>query len=249
VTSPPPVSAPGVQAALVRVRHRIDAAGGDPAKVTVVAVTKGHSPEAVSAALEAGLTEVGENYASELVAKASALGPAGSGSRDQPAGGEKPGGTRLRWHFLGEIQRNKVASLAPVVSVWETVDRPEEAATIARNHTLSGRPGRAKVMVQVRLAGEGNRGGCPPAAVEELVERCRELTDVIGLMAVGPPGPPDAARPGFRWLAATAARLGLAELSMGMSDDLEVAVAEGATMVRIGTALFGPRFERPDLGR
>lgn len=225
-----------VRAALGAVIRRIEAAGGDPSRVTVVGVTKGHPAPAVSAALAAGLTDLGENYAAELVAKA------GEAAGVPPA-------AAVRWHFLGAIQRNKVGALAPWVSVWQTVDRPEEAQSVARAHAAAGRPERASVMVQVRLAGGENRGGCAPQALEELVGRCRPLVDVVGLMAVGPDGPPEHARAGFRWLAERSAALGLTQVSMGMSADLEVAVEEGSTMVRVGTALFGPRPKGPDLGR
>jgi PLP dependent protein len=231
---PSPERVAAVRAALAAVVGRIESAGGDPRRVTVVGVTKGHPPEAVSAALEAGLTDLGENYAAELAAKA------GASESSDPA---------ARWHFLGRIQRNKVNVLSPLVSIWQTVERPEEARSLARAHQTGGGTGRAAVMVQVRLAGDGRRGGCPPDALEELVALCRPLVDVVGLMAVGPAGSPETARPGFRWLAGRAADLGLAQVSMGMSADLEVAVAEGSTMVRVGTGLFGPRPKSADLGR
>jgi uncharacterized pyridoxal phosphate-containing UPF0001 family protein len=186
---------------LASVRARIERAGGDAGQVTVVAVTKGFGEQAVHAAEGAGLDDLGENYAQELVTKAAAA-------------------RRARWHFLGTVQRNKVALVAPLVHLWQAVDR-----------AAAGRP---------------QMGGCPREETEPLVRQLRELgLDVRGLMAVGPAGPADAARPGFRWLAGTARRLGLAELSMGMTDDLEVAVQEGATMVRVGRALFGARPSRP----
>lgn len=237
-TVPPPERVAEVRAALAAVVGRIESAGGDPRRVTVVGVTKGHPPETVLAALEAGLADLGENYAAELLGKADAA----DGAADSV-------GRSARWHFLGSIQRNKVAALAPVVSVWQTVDRPEEARAIARAHQAVGGVGRPAVMVQVRLAGDQRRGGCEPPVLAELVGECRPLVDVVGLMAVGPADSPEAARPGFRWLAGQAADLGLAQVSMGMSADLEVAVAEGSTMVRVGTGLFGPRPKGSDLGR
>ena len=134
------------------------------------------------------------------------------------------------------MQRNKVAALAPHVHLWQAVDRPAAGEAIARRQ-----PG-ARVLVQVNVTGEPAKPGCPPADAPALVARLRGLTSTSrGLMAVGPAGDPKLARPGFRRLATLARQLGLAELSMGMSDDLEVAVQEGATMVRIGRALFGPR--------
>ena len=190
----------------------------------IVAVTKGFGPDAVAAAVEAGLAEVGENYAQELLAKAKDL-------EAQPDAAVEP-----QWHFIGRLQRNKIRKIAGLVRLWQTVDRPELAMEIARRA-----PG-ARVLVQVDIAGVKGRGGCPPEETEGLVQGCRGAgLKVAGLMAVGASGPPEQARPGFRLLASQAEDLGLGELSMGMSADIEVAVEEGATMVRVGTALFGPR--------
>jgi pyridoxal phosphate enzyme (YggS family) len=211
-------------AAVAAVRRRIAAAGGDPAAIRLVAVTKGQPVDAVRAALAAGVADVGENYAQELVAKAEAGGVDGA-----------------RWHFIGRLQRNKVRLVAPFVALWQSVDRLSLAAEIADRA-----PG-AAVLLQVDVTGEEQKGGCRPAFLPALLEGSRDLgLDVRGLMAVGPAGPPEAARPGFRLLRDLADRHGLEERSMGMSGDLAVAVAEGATMVRIGTALFG---ERPRVGR
>lgn len=215
-------SAAEVADRLSALRERLSQVGGD--RVRVVAVTKGFGAEAVSAALDAGLADVGENYAQELLAKA--------GDRQ----GRVDAGLQPRWHFIGRLQRNKVRKIAGLVHLWQSVDRIEVADQIAR-----WAPG-ARVLVQVDVAGVGGRGGCPPADTDRVVAGCRQAgLDVAGLMAVGDPGPPEQARPGFRLLAAQAADLGLAELSMGMSADIEVAVEEGATMIRVGTALFGPR--------
>jgi hypothetical protein len=204
------------------VRRRIETASGDPAGVRIVAVTKGFGIEAVDAALAAGLTDIGENYADELVRKAGEL--AGTG-RPPPI-----------WHFLGSVQRNKVARLAPLVAWWQGVARLEEGRAIARRRRGS------TVLVQLDVAGLPGRGGCPPDRVPELVEGLRdEDLDVAGLMAVGPPGSPEDARPGFREVTRLADGLSLAVRSMGMTDDLEVALSEGATMVRLGRALFGDR--------
>jgi pyridoxal phosphate enzyme (YggS family) len=218
--------APGLSANLAVVRARIAAAGGDEAAITLVAVTKGFGPGAVLAAAQAGLPDVGENYAQELVAKAATA----------------PGG--MRWHFLGPVQRNKVALLAPHVHLWQAIDRRAAGQAVGRRQ-----PG-ARVLVQVNVTGQEGRHGCPPDDAAALVGALREDgLDVRGLMAVGPGGEPEAARPVFRHLAALARQLGLSELSMGMSDDLEVAVQEGATMVRVGRALFGPRSGVPYLRR
>jgi pyridoxal phosphate enzyme (YggS family) len=205
------------------IRARIAGTGREPDGVALVAVTKGFGSDAVEAANAAGILDVGENYAQELAGKAAAT----------------PRHDGRRWHFLGHVQRNKVKSIASAVHLWQGVDRVAAGEEIARRA-----PG-ARVLVQVRIAddnGSEARNGCVPSEVPELVERLDALgLDVRGLMAVGPAGPPELARPGFAAVTALADRLGLAERSMGMTDDLEVAVEEGSTMVRVGRGLFGVR--------
>ncbi len=216
--------ADGFPARLDEVRRRIAASSRDPGSVRLVAVTKGFGPEAARMALAGGLSELGENYADELVVKAGQLA------------GDDGGAGQAVWHFLGSVQRNKVARLAPFVSWWQGVRRVEEGRAIARRH-----PG-SFVLVQVDVAGLPGRGGCPPDGVPELVAALRDEDLVVaGLMAVGPPGPPDASRTGFALVSSLADALDLPVRSMGMSDDLEVALAEGSTMVRVGRALFGDR--------
>jgi uncharacterized pyridoxal phosphate-containing UPF0001 family protein len=211
----------GFEERVDEVRSRIEAASGDPSSVRIVAVTKGFGVDAVGAARSAGLVDVGENYADELVAKADAL---------------DAGGTVPVWHFLGAVQRNKVARLAGLVTWWQGVRRIEEGRAIAGR-----RPG-STVLVQVDVAGIPGRGGCPPDPAAELVRALRdEDLDVAGLMAVGPPGPAEEARSGFRLVSDLADSLALPVRSMGMSDDFEVALAEGSTMVRLGRVLFGAR--------
>ena len=200
------------------VRDRVAGAGGDPDGVRIVAVTKGFGPETVDAAVAAGLADVGENYAQELVAKAAA-------TESEP-----------QWHFLGPVQRNKVGRLAPLVTAWHGIDRVAAADAVA-----AARPG-VEVLVQVNVTGDAGRPGCSPDEVDTLVHHCRTRPVALtGLMAVGPAGDPARTRDCFRWLARRARRLGLRELSMGMSDDFEVAVEEGATTLRLGRILFGPR--------
>jgi len=187
--------------------------------VRVVAVTKGFGPEAVLAARQAGLVDLGENYSAELVGKAAA----------------DAGDDGVVWHFLGAIQRNKVAQLAPLVGLWQSVARAAEGERIARFA-----PG-ARVLVQIETTGLAGRNGCPPEAAAGLVAALRDVgLDVRGLMTVAAPGE-SAARDAFATLGRLADHLGLEERSMGMTDDLEVAVAAGSTMVRIGRALFGAR--------
>lgn len=201
---------------LAVVRERIRRAGGDG--VEVVAVTKGFGVDAVEAALGAGLGRIGENYAQELLAKRDAVQAA-------------------QVHFIGRLQSNKVRSLAQVVDVFETVDRRSLVDELARRV-----PG-AAVMVQVNATGESGKGGCAPEEVSELVDIARSRgLDVTGLMTVGPTGGgPEDARAGFRVVRRLVDELGLGECSMGMSDDLEVAVGEGSTQVRVGSSLFGDR--------
>lgn len=203
------------------VRERIRSAGADPASVRLVAVTKGFGPEVVEAVLSAGVVDVAESYAQELEAKAAEVGGA-------------------RWHFVGRLQTNKVRRLAPMVELWQSIDRPALAQELARRA-----PG-ARALVQVNVNAGAGRGGCDPGDVPALVAQLRRsAVEVAGLMAVGAAGSPEQARPGFRLLAELADRLELTERSMGMSADLEVAVEEGSTMVRIGRALFGARPPRP----
>jgi PLP dependent protein len=186
--------------------------------VRVVGVTKGFGADAVRAALDAGLRDMGENYAAELEAKEAA-------TTSLP----------VTWHFLGAVQRNKVGRLAPIVGLWQSVARAEEGARIARFA-----PG-AAVLVEIDTTGWAGRHGCAPSAARPLVEDLRsDGLDVRGLMTVAAPGEA-AARTAFDTVARLADELGLEERSMGMSDDLEAAVAAGTTMVRIGRALFGER--------
>lgn len=211
--------------ALAAVRERIERAGGavvGPDAVQVVAVTKTFGVDAVRAARDAGCDAIGENYAQELVAKWEQL---------------DPGELRPQAHFIGRLQSNKVRLLAPIVDVWQSVDRPSLIdALVARA------PG-ARILVQVNATDEADKGGCRPDEVGDLVATARRGgLDVLGLMTVGPThGPPSDARAGFARVRAMCDELGLAVCSMGMSHDLEVAVGEGSTMVRVGTALFGDR--------
>ncbi|MDA8061440.1 MAG: YggS family pyridoxal phosphate enzyme [Actinomycetota bacterium] len=211
------VAAAEVADALELVRARISAVG-DAGRVRVVAVTKGFGPDAPAAAAAAGLSDLGENYAQELLSK--------SVSAPEPT----------RWHFLGAPQRNKIAALAPVVHLWQAVDRLAVVERLA-----AAAPG-ARLLVQVNFTGGAGRAGCAPAEAPALVDAARSGgLDVLGLMTVAPAGEPEVARRVFDDLAGLGRSLGVAELSMGMSDDYEAAVAAGSTMVRLGRALFGAR--------
>jgi pyridoxal phosphate enzyme (YggS family) len=187
----------------------------DPSDVLLVAATKTVDSVRVRAVVEAGVADVGENRAQELLSKAHEV-------------------TGATWHFIGTLQRNKVRALAPWVTWWHSVDRAALGEEIARRA-----PG-ARVLVEVNLAGEPQKSGCAPELAAPLVDRLRSLDlRVEGLMTV-----PPAEHDPRRWFAALrglAQHLGLRELSMGMTEDFEVAIAEGATMVRVGRALFGDR--------
>lgn len=212
-----------VQERLAGIHARIKRAGGDPDQLRIVGVTKTFGVEAVIAAFRAGITDIGENYADELVKKATSLAVV--------APDVSP-----RWHFLGEIQRNKINRLSRHVSLYEGLDRYEEGVAIARRS-----PG-ASVLVEVNTANLAQRGGVVLDEVPDLVEHLQGLDIVVaGLMTVAPQGGGEIAMQAFRSVATLKCQLGLRELSMGMSDDLEYAVAEGSTMIRIGRALFGSR--------
>ncbi len=219
-SAPAPVDLGLVAARVARARQRIADVAPDPGRVTLVAVTKGFGADAVRAAVAAGVPDVGENYGQELVAKATDPDVAAIG---------------LRWHLLGAIQRNKVARLSPHVACWQSVARPEEARAIARHS-----PG-ARMLVQVETTGLAGRNGCRPGDVAGVVEAASLAgLDVVGLMTVAPPGP-DVARAAFAVVARLADDLGLPERSMGMSDDFEIALEAGSTIVRLGRSLFGER--------
>jgi pyridoxal phosphate enzyme (YggS family) len=207
----------GVVERLAEVRRRIERAGGDPGAVTIVAVTKTFGADTCREAIAAGLVHLGENRAQELLAKAPEVDGA-------------------QWHFIGRLQVNKVRALAPHVALWESVDRP------ALVDELASRVSGARVLVQVNISGEPQKGGCEVGATADLVRSAAAAgLDVAGVMGIGPIGPPEDARLGFRALARLADELGLGVRSMGMTADLEVAIEEGATMVRVGGGLFGPR--------
>ncbi len=210
-----------VSQALEQVRTRIGLAGGDDT-VRILAVTKGFGADAIEAALAAGCTAIGENYAQELIEKRAAA-------------------EHAEVHFIGQLQTNKIRQIAGLVRVYETVDRARIAHEIAKRD-----PG-ATVLIQVDTAGQSGKGGCSFDQLDELVGEVRSIgLNLGGLMTVGPTlGGPEAARDGFRRVRSAVDRLGLEVCSMGMTGDLEVAVAEGSTQVRVGTALFGERHVPP----
>lgn len=220
-----PAVVEAIRARLDVVVDRIRRAGGEPGPsgVRIVAVTKHHDASVAAAVVAAGLADLGESYARELADKAVAVAATDVATP--------------RWHFIGQLQTNKVRQLAPIVSVYETVDRPSVVVELAKRV-----PG-ARVLVQAAALDEPGKGGCLLADVPALVATAQDAgLRVQGLMTVGPTdGGPEAARAGFRATRAMMEQLGLAVCSMGMTGDLEVAVQEGSTQVRVGSALFGER--------
>jgi uncharacterized pyridoxal phosphate-containing UPF0001 family protein len=206
-------------------RRRIESAGGDPGGVEIVAVSKGFGAVAPMAAVAAGLSNIGENYAAELLEKADTL-----------ARSADDGHSGVVWHYIGSVQRRKVRSLAPVVGMWQSLARLAEGEEIARRS-----PG-ADVLVEVEATGLPGRQGVPASDATALVAALSALDlTVRGLMTVAAPGGGRAALEVFQSVSRLADELALPIRSMGMSGDLEEAVRAGTTMVRLGAALFGPR--------
>jgi PLP dependent protein len=216
----------GIRARIERAAVR---AGRAPGEVGLVAVSKTRPADAVVAAIAAGVTDVGENYAQELVAKHAAVS------------------APVRWHFIGQLQTNKVKLVIGRVALIHAVDSRALLDAIARRALAAGivQP----VLLAVSAAGEARKSGVDPGAVAELAAVAAGLPGVRleGLMTMPPDAAdPEVARPFFRRLRELRDRLATAAcplpiLSMGMSGDFEVAVEEGATLVRIGTSIFGPR--------
>lgn len=219
---------------LAEVRARVaaacDRAGRDPAGVTLVAVSKTHDAALVREAYAAGQRDFGENYVQELVAKRDALADLGE----------------LRWHFIGHLQTNKARALAAFVHAVHTVDSPRLAAELDRRAATAGRV--IDVFVQVNVGGEAQKSGCAPDELPAVLDALAPLASLRlrGLMTVPPhTEDPDEAAPYFAALRelrdAHGGAARLPELSMGMTHDLEAAISEGATVVRVGTAIFGAR--------
>jgi len=210
------------------IRGRIGAAaeraGRDPAAVRLIGATsasKGVRPEDVLEALDGGLREFGENYVQEAAKLKLALGARAA---------------EATWHFIGHLQTNKAAAAVALFDVIESVDSVRLAEQLSRRAA-----GTLPVLLEVNVAGEASKFGLAPREVAPAVRAIAALPnlDLRGLMTIAPAVPdPEAVRPVFRQLRQLAEANGLAELSMGMTDDFEVAVEEGSTMVRIGRAIF-----------
>ncbi|TAK78471.1 MAG: YggS family pyridoxal phosphate-dependent enzyme [Dehalococcoidia bacterium] len=230
--------AANVAAVRARIAEACARAGRDPAGVTLVAVTKGHPLDLVRAAVEAGCVDLGENRAQELLPKADAAAAAGLTPRP-------------RWHFIGHLQRNKVHEVLPRIEALHSLDSAGLLREIERRAREGGRPHRdggaatsLPCYLEVNVGGEAQKQGVSPEALPDLLRAARacEVVEVRGLMTVAPHlGDPEAVRPVFRALRLLARAHGLNGLSMGMTEDYPVAVEEGATVVRVGRAIFGAR--------
>jgi len=215
--------ASGWKTVLDRVRAAEARAGRPAGSVEVVAVSKLQPVEAIRAAYAAGARAFGENYAQELRDKAEALADL----------------TGLRWHAIGPLQTNKARYVARSAHVFHALDRVEVARELSRRRT--GSP--LAVYVEVNVGGEGTKSGVAPEALGPLIAAVKQLPalDLVGLMTMPPLAPAEEVRPLFRALAALGREHGLAGLSMGSTGDFEAAIEEGATVVRVGTAVFGER--------
>ena len=213
---------------LARVHERIDAAcrraGRSPDEVTLVGVSKGFPAAAVAEACAAGLRDVGENRVQEAAPKIETLAAQG---------------VRPRWHLIGHLQSNKAQTAVGLFAIIHSIDSLRIAEAISRRA-----PGLLPLLLEVNVSQEASKYGFPMDEVVPALPAIRPFPnlDVRGLMTVAPlPGDPEAVRPVFRALRELRDRTGLRELSMGMTDDFEVAIEEGATMVRVGRAIFGER--------
>ena len=220
---------------LARVREeiaRVQSREGLRGPVRIVAVTKGHPVQAVDAALRAGLPDVGENRVQEALEK-----------QDQAAG------VPVTWHLIGHLQTNKAKHVPGRFGWVQSVDSVRVAEALARAPAARGERSALKVLLQVNIAGEGQKSGCDPAAAGDLAARVGDLADLelLGLMTMAPLTEDERLQRkvfgDLRRLREDLERQGhrLPELSMGMSGDFRAAVAEGATMLRLGTVLFGER--------
>jgi PLP dependent protein len=212
---------------LADIRAAIGRAGGSEA-TQLVAVSKGQSVESICAAVDVGLELFGENYADELVQKAT---------------DPKLAGRPVRWTFQGRLQTNKINRLVPHVTLWQSID------TVERAEALAKRAPSAPVLVQLNLTGAAQRSGTSIESAGPLIERCRSLgLAVQGVMGIGPdPTASNAeeSETAFRRAVAVADSYDLAIRSLGMSSDFEIAVRAGSNMVRVGSLLFGPREGSP----
>jgi len=231
---------------LQALRDRIAAAarrvGRSADEITLVGVSKRKSADQVVAAVRAGLRDVGENYVQEAIAKISTVEAELARSGDAPP----------RWHFIGQLQRNKARDVVRAFDTVASVDRARLGDALEQR--AAGESRELDILLQVDLSGEDTKGGSAPGELAALLEASQRWSHlrVTGLMAIpAAAADPEQMRPAFARLRELREGLrscpggeALSELSIGMSGDFEVAIEEGATMIRVGTALFGPRSER-----
>ena len=221
-----------MQERLTIVQARIGAAaykaGRDASSIRLVLASKTQSSEAIRAAYQAGARDFGENYVQEAIAKRADLADL----------------TDIRWHLIGHLQTNKARTAASAFSLIHSVDSVRLAEALARAQPSP----RVHALIEVNLGGEASKTGVAPDSVAAILDAARGKVEVDGLMTIPPPASSaEAARPYFAHLRelrdrlATQSSYALSELSMGMTDDFEVAIEEGATLVRIGRAVFGER--------
>ncbi len=214
-----------------RIAHAAVEAGRDPRSITLVTVSKKQGADAIREAYAAGQRDFGENYAQELSSKRAELADL----------------TDLRWHFIGALQSNKARLVVPGTVLVHAVDRMSVAEALAHRATLAGLE--EEVLIEVNVGGEASKAGVTPEATADLIQSAAALPglSVRGLMCIPPPvASPGEAKPFFRRLreleeSLRPAHPKLTMLSMGMTADFEAAIAEGATHVRVGTAIFGAR--------
>ena len=215
-----------IQQVRERIARAAARAGRSPEDVTLVAVSKTVEPARIREAFRLGIRDIGENRLQEAQPKIESLAAEG---------------VRPTWHMVGHLQTNKAKAVLRLFDVIQSVDSLHLAETLSR---LATRP--VRILVEVNMAGEATKEGFRPEETEEALKKIRALPnlEVLGLMTVAPmTADPEEVRPAFRSLSGMAERLGVRQLSMGMTDDFEVAIEEGATIVRIGRAIFGERKE------
>ena len=182
-------------------------------------VTKGFGVREVQAMLEVGLTKIGESYAQEILEKRKMVTD-----------------NRIAWHMIGGVQRNKVRKLSETVDLWHSVDRKELITEISKYQKNS------KILIQVSLNDRHKQGGCSPENVPDLIEFASDKgINVEGLMTIGVDQDIDATKNVFAELGKLSEKMGLKEISMGMSNDFEIAIDYGATILRVGRSIFGER--------
>jgi hypothetical protein len=215
---------------LARIDEATRAANRAPGEVKLIAVSKTKPPEAIREAYAWGQRAFGENYAQELAAKAEALADL----------------VDLEWHFIGHLQTNKAKVVARIAHAVHTVDSPVLARELGKR-AAKDRATPIEVLIEVNVAREPQKAGASPSEIQEVIDAVRAEPSLAlrGLMTVPPAGDPDAAKSAFETLALLRNLHGgpsaLPELSMGMSDDLEAAIGAGASLVRVGRAIFGDR--------